>query len=132
MKQILRRKSLKKLQFLAPKNLSGRIWSKREFSVLEDVEEFVIMDESKCDIDFTTKVNRKEKLTLDFASKVRINVFFSPMPCTAEEMKKKIVFREKYVKDTIKENEYRRRKKTFELNKMGYINLIQHENVNKK
>jgi hypothetical protein len=97
--------------------------------VLKDAIDFVIMDESECDIE--PKLDRKEKLTIDLASKDY--VFFSPMPYTAEEMKRKIVFREKYVKDIIKENnyqEYHRRKKTFELNKMGCLNLIELKKVN--
>jgi preprotein translocase subunit SecA len=103
--------------------------------VLGDVEEFVIMDDSECDIEPT--LDRKEKLTIDFASKVRINVFFSPMPYTAEEMKNKIVFLEKYVKNRIGANgenyqEYHRRKKTFQFNKRGSLDLTQLENVNKK
>ncbi|XP_046457674.1 uncharacterized protein LOC124204625 [Daphnia pulex] len=95
--------------------------------VLKDAIDFVIMDESECDIE--PKLDRKEKLIIDFTSKDYV-FFISPMPYTAEEMKKKIVFREKYVKDILKENDYRRRKKTFELNKMGRLNLTQLKEFN--
>ncbi len=97
--------------------------------VLKDAIDFVIIDESECDIE--PKLNRKEKLTINFASKDY--VFFSPMLYTAEEMKRKIVFREKYVKDRIKGNnyqEYRRRKKKFEFNKIGCLDLIELNKVN--
>jgi preprotein translocase subunit SecA len=97
--------------------------------VLEDAIDFVIMNKSECDIH--PKLDGNEKLTLDFESKDY--VFFRPIPYTAEEMKKKIVFRENYVKDIIKGNdyqEYHRRKKTFEFNKMGRLNLIELKKVN--
>jgi preprotein translocase subunit SecA len=94
--------------------------------VLKDAIDFVIMDESECDIE--PKLDRDEKLTIDFASKdpeIRY-VFYSPMLYTVEKMKNKIVFREKYVKDILKKNnylEYHRRKESFELNKRGSLNL---------
>ncbi len=93
------------------------------------IRDFVIMDDSDCDIE--PKLDRKKKLTIDFASKKY--VFFIPMPYTAEDMKKKIVFPKQYVKGIIKGNdyqEYHRRKKTFELNKMGRLNLIELRKVN--
>jgi hypothetical protein len=99
--------------------------------VLEDAEDFFIMDDSECDIE--PKLDRDEKLTIDFASKDY--VFYSPMLYTAEEMKKKIVFREMYVIEMIKGEDYKkyhRRKKTFELNKMGRLNLIPLKEINEK
>jgi preprotein translocase subunit SecA len=99
--------------------------------VVEDAIDFVIMDESECDIE--PKLDREKELTIDFASEEY--VFFRPMPYAAEEMKKKIVFPKQYVKDIIKENnyqEYHRRKKTFEFNKLGSLNLTQLEEFNKK
>jgi preprotein translocase subunit SecA len=99
--------------------------------VVEDAEDFVIMDKSECDI--KAEADEDKELRIDFASEDY--VFYSPMPYTAEEMKKKIVFPKQYVKDIIKKRnhlEYHRRKKKFEFNKRGSLNLIQLESVNKK
>jgi hypothetical protein len=95
---------------------------------------FEILDDSESDIEPSARSKREVGTRLCIQG-LR---FLRPMPYYAAEeviQQNHVVFPKQYVKDIIKMRkhlEYRRKKKTFELNKMGRLNLHQLKEVNEK